>query len=137
MTFLERYEDAERPLAAKVCLDLAIFHIDLAYARMNNLIRAYPNEGIDAKEVQDFVPDMATAERILRMAVDLSEPCEWPWDSDDFTDFWELGGDVNEFRSMTEYMKRMPEFYRAFVDAHSMPSDYGQALLDGIPKWRN
>ncbi len=137
MTYMDKYEGAERPVAEKVLLDLAIFHVDMTHERLKSLIALYPHEGIDEKEATEIAYSLDTAERILRMAADITGPHDWPWDTNDFHDFWSLGGNVREVTSMVAYMAQMPDFFRQFMEARSMPEDYGRTLLDGIPKWHN
>lgn len=137
MAYMDRYSDAELPVAEKVLFDLAVFHVVLACDRLKNLVALYPTEGIDDKEVTDIADDIVVAERILRMAENGTGPYAWPWDSDDFQDFWSLGGDAREAESMVTYLEQMPQFFRTYLDAQKMPTEYGQALLDGIPRWHN
>lgn len=137
MGYMDRYSDAELPVAEKVLLDLAVFHVVLVHDRLKHLLTQYPSEGIDDKEATDIAGDLAVAERILRMATSGTGPHDWPWESDDFHDFWSLGGDARESKSMVTYLEQMPQFFRTVMDAGKMPTDYGQALLDGIPRWHN
>lgn len=136
MSFLEQYDLGERPVAAMVCLDLAIFHLGLVHEGLVFLIRSYPYEGIEASEAVNASSDLRVAERLLAMATGVQPPT-WPWENQDFVDFWELGGNSEELRLMSAYMSRMDDFFRLFAQAQDMPTEYGQPLIDGIPQWRN
>lgn len=135
MSFLHRYDRDERPIARKVMLDLAVYNISTVHAQLHNLGVQLPGDPIAAHEVVELLPRMNAAEQLLEWATDHNG--DWPWDNNDFHDFWSLGGDGRELESMTVYISRMPEFYAAIVEASQMPTDYGQALIEGIPQWHN
>lgn len=133
MSFLARYDRDERPIARKVLLDLAIYNIGTVQAQLDNLGRLFPGDPISAHEVVELLPKMNTAEQLLEWAV--GKDGDWPWDTNDFHDFWSVGGDGAALESMTVYISRMPEFYTVLAEASTMPADYGRALVEGIPGW--
>lgn len=137
MSFLSRYSQTERPVAQKVLMDLAMDQFSVFQQHLRGLVHGFPGDGVDHAEAREIVVELRAAERLLGMAVGLDGPRNWPWVTNDFEDFWDFGGNGEEAASMMEYVERMPDYIRIVVEAESMPADYAQPLLDGIPRWHN
>lgn len=133
MTFLDRYDKDERPVAKKVLLDLAIHRISLVHSRLNGFVHDYPFDDLLQGEAVNIHSDLLDAEDLLNWS--MGRASEFPWDNADFHDFWAHGGDFNKLKSMTEYIAQMPDWYRTIAAAEDMPREYGQALIDAIPEW--
>lgn len=133
MSFLDRYDKDERPIAKKVLLDLAAHRISSVHAFLNRMSERYTHKYDIEREAVSLHPMLLDAEDLLNWSMGRSS--EFPWDNADFHDFWSHGGDADELKSMTEYVAQMPEWYRLIAEAEDMPSEYGQTLLDSIPEW--
>lgn len=135
MSFLDRYDKDERPVAKKVLLDLAIHRISLVHSRLNGCVHDYPYDDLLQGEAVSIHSHLLDAEDFLSWS--MGRASEYPWDNADFHDFWANGGGFEELKSMTEYVAQMPEWYRALAAAADMPDEYGQALIEAIPAWRS
>lgn len=136
MGILDSYAPAERSFARRVVIDLAVKRLNCVYSRLDAHAVVFPSRGISNAALREAAADLLVAEELLNDAVTSQEQFGWPWDTNDFHEFWSRGGDCDALLSMMEYMTRMPDWYRLIAEAEGMPNEYRQALLNAIPGWR-
>lgn len=135
MSFLDRYDKDERPVAKKVLLDLAIHRVSLVISELYGFVREYPFDDILPGEAIRLHARLLDAEDFLSWSI--GQAPLYPWDTPAFHAFWECGGKFDELESMAEYVAQMPDWYRTIAAAADMPDEYGRTLIDAIPAWRS
>lgn len=135
MSLLDQYDKDERPIVKRVLLDLALQRVSRAHIELFRAGQRFTHEYDIERVAVHIWPVLRDAEDFLREAVGRGPASLFPWDSGDFLDFWQHGGDAHALKSMTEYVALMPEWYRLVAEAEAMPADYGQVLTDSIPRW--
>lgn len=135
MSLLDQYDRDEQPVVKRVLLDLALQRVSTVHIELYRTGQKFTHEYDIEREAVRIWPVLRDAEDFLREAVGRGPASLFPWNSGDFFDFWQHGGDVRALKSMTEYVAQMPEWYRLVAEAEAMPADYGKVLTDSIPEW--
>lgn len=134
MSFLDRYDKDERPVAKKVMLDVAVYRISLVVSKLYNHILDYAFEDFPPEEAVRLSENLLDAESFLKWSI--GRDSEFPWDTPNFHAFWTYGGQFEELESMAEYAAQMPKWYRTIAVAAELPDEYGRTLIEAIPAWR-
>lgn len=135
MGVLDSYAPAERSFARRVVIDLAVKQLGFVQNRLSAHMMMFRSKDISWRNAQEVGEVLLIAEGLLGEAVTAREQFMWPWDTNDFHEFWSHGGDWDALVSITEYMAQMPDWYRAIAAAEEMPAEYSQPLIDSIPGW--